>query len=117
MAASYDSVQESDALYGIRLPFDLDTCLVDETIWGNWIRHDPLKSIEENIPSLKSLDLLYIDCGNRDQYGIQYGSRLMIKLLKQYGIDHHWEEFDGTHSGIEYRLDFSMPLLAKALHD
>tara|TARA_B100001248_G_scaffold123290_1_gene92473 strand:+ start:1868 stop:2890 length:1023 start_codon:yes stop_codon:yes gene_type:complete len=117
MAASYDSAQESDALYGIRLPFELDTCLVDETIWGNWIRHDPLKSIEENIPSLKSLDLLYIDCGNRDQYGIQYGSRMMIKLLKQYGIDHHWEEFDGTHSGIEYRLDFSMPLLAKALHD
>jgi enterochelin esterase-like enzyme len=41
----------------------------------------------------------------------------MTNLLKQYGIEHHWEEFDGTHSGIEYRLDFSMPLLSKSLHE
>ena len=41
----------------------------------------------------------------------------MINLLKQYDIEHHWEEFDGTHSGIEYRLDFSMPLLAKSLNE
>ena len=81
------------------------------------MKFDPLKSSEQSFNSLRSLDFLFIDCGNRDQYGIQYGSRLMINLLKQYGIEHHWEEFDGTHSGIEYRLDFSMPLLAKSLHE
>ena len=40
----------------------------------------------------------------------------IIKLFQEYGINHHWEEFEGTHSGIENRLDISMPLLAKALH-
>ena len=25
----------------------------------------------------------------------------LIKLLQEYGINHHWEEFEGTHSGIE----------------
>jgi enterochelin esterase-like enzyme len=60
--------------------------------------------------------MLFIDCGNTDQYGIQYGSRVFVELLTQYGIDHHWEEFQGTHSGIDYRLDCSMPLLAEALY-
>ena len=40
----------------------------------------------------------------------------MVKILQEHGINHHWEEFDGTHSGIEYRLDISMPMLANALN-
>jgi len=115
MAASYDSITGLTDAYGIRLPFDLETCVIDETLWQNWLAFDPLNSIKRNINSLKSLDLLYADCGNRDQYGIQYGSRLMIDILHECGIKHFWEEFDGSHSGIEYRLDVSMPMLAKAL--
>ena len=115
MAASYDSNEIQNSGNGIRLPFELDTCEIDNSVWNNWLTFDPLNSIQQNADSLKSLDLLYIDCGNRDQYGIQYGSRLMVKILQEHGINHHWEEFDGTHSGIEYRLDTSMPMLAKAL--
>ena len=115
MAASYDSNDMQNSVNGIRLPFELDTCEIDNSIWNNWLTFDPLNSIQQNADSLKSLDLLYIDCGNRDQYGIQYGSRLMVKILQEHGINHHWEEFEGTHSGIEYRLDTSMPMLAKAL--
>ena len=115
MAASYDSMTELTDAYGIRLPFDLETCIIDETLWQNWLAFDPLNSIKRNVNSLKSLDLLYVDCGSRDQYGIQYGSRLMIDILHDCGIKHFWEEFDGSHSGIEHRLDVSMPMLAKAL--
>ena len=117
MAASYDSTEIFDSEIGIRLPFDLETCTLNNAAWNNWLAFDPLHSIQENTNSLKSLDLLFIDCGNKDQYGIQYGSRMMIKLLEKYGISHHWEEFEGTHSGIEHRLDISMPMLANALTD
>ena len=117
MAASYDSAEIFDSEIGIRLPFDLETCTLNNAAWNNWLAFDPLNSIQQNTTSLKSLDLLYIDCGNKDQYGIQYGSRMMIKLLEKYGISHHWEEFEGTHSGIEHRLDISMPMLAKALNN
>ena len=61
------------------------------------------------------MELLFIDCGNRDQYGIQYGSRKLVDMLSKLGIEHRWEEFDGTHSGIDYRLDISLPLLSKSL--
>ncbi len=115
MAASYDSKTEHSHSYGIRLPFDLETCILDDALWKNWLAFDPLTSIEQNINSLKSLDLLFIDCGNKDQYGIQYGSRLMVRMLREHNIEHFWEEFDGSHSGIEYRLDYSMPMLAEAL--
>jgi hypothetical protein len=33
------------------------------------------------------------------------------------GIAHSYEEFDGTHSGIDWRYDVSLPRLAKALYE
>ena len=116
MAASYDSATEFEGGFTIKLPFDLQYCQIDEGAWGNWKLFDPLVSLKNNIDSLKSLNLLYIDCGDMDQYGIQYGSRTFVKMLGEYGIKHQWEEFSGTHSSIEHRLDISMPLLSEVLH-
>jgi enterochelin esterase-like enzyme len=35
--------------------------------------------------------------------------------LRQLNIDFHYQEFDGSHSAIAWRLDHSLPYLAKAL--
>ena len=110
MSASYGKNSE------LKLPFDLKTCTVDLELWNDWKKYDPVESVKINHNSLASLELLFIDCGDADQYGIQYGSRVFVELLGKYGIKHHWEEFQGTHSGIDYRLDTSMPLLAEALY-
>ena len=110
MSASYGKTAK------LTLPFDLRTCSVDLELWNTWKEYDPVESVKINYNSLASLDLLFIDCGDADQYGIQYGSRVVVELLTKYGIKHHWEEFQGTHSGIDYRLDSSMPLLAEALY-
>ena len=116
MAASYDPIESSlDNPFGIRLPIDLETCEIKEDMWINWLAFDPLEILEQKHENLNSLDVLFIDCGNQDQYGIQYGSRKFVKRMIDLGVKHTWEEFDGTHSGIDYRLDISMPLLAKAL--
>ena len=113
MAASYDPGKNPES--AIRLPFDLHTCELDEQRWQQWLRHDPLNLLETHAPQLASLKLLYIDVGNRDQYNIQYGTRSFIKRLEKLGIGHHYEEFDGTHSGMDWRLDTSLPMLARAL--
>jgi len=55
---------------------------------------------------------LFIDCGNQDQYNIHFGTRLLNQLFDTLGIEHVYEEFEGTHSGIDYRLDTSMALLS-----
>jgi len=58
---------------------------------------------------------IFIDCGWRDQYRIHYGSRLLSQQLSEHRVPHVYEEFDGTHSGIDYRMDRSLPFLARAL--
>ena len=114
MAASYDPGGDPET--AIQLPFDLHTCELDNIRWSQWLRHDPLNLLESHVQQLSSLKMLYIDVGSRDQYNIQYGTRSFIRHLEKLDIGHHYEEFDGTHSGMDWRLDISLPMLAKALH-
>ena len=51
----------------------------------------------------------------RDQYHIHYGTRILSKRLAQAGIEHTYEEFDDNHSDVDYRMDVSLPFLARAL--
>ena len=113
MAASYDPVDDPDNL--IRLPFDLHTLELDEDRWQRWLDHDPLNLVDMYAEHLASLELLYLDVGSRDQYNIQYGTRAFVKRLEKLGVKHHYEEFDGNHSGMDWRLDVSLPMLASAL--
>jgi enterochelin esterase-like enzyme len=115
MAASYDP--DPDNPGRIRLPFDLRTCEIDAERWRQWLDYDPLTQLQmaRGIEALKSLHALYIDVGRYDQYHIQYGTRRLIDALEQQGIPHRYEEFDGTHSAIDWRLDHSLPYLASAL--
>jgi|TARA_B110000037_G_scaffold197460_1_gene235590 enterochelin esterase-like enzyme len=36
---------------------------------------------------------------------------MLHQQLEELGIDHVYEEFDGTHSGIDSRMDISLPWL------
>jgi enterochelin esterase-like enzyme len=114
MAASYDPGDSPDSV--IQLPFDLHTLELDPIRWAQWLSHDPLRLVESYAQQLASLKMLYIDVGSRDQYNIQYGTRAFIRRLEKLGVEHHFEEFDGTHSGMDWRLDISLPKLANALY-
>ena len=113
MAASYDP--DPTQPLGFELPFDLQTCELDLKRWQEWLRHDPIHLLPKYAENLKQLRGLYLDVGNRDQYNIQFGMRLFKRELERAGIDHYFEEFDGTHSGIDFRLDSSLPFLYQAL--
>ena len=106
MAASYDPTEGT-----IVLPFDLNTCELNESRWAQWLSHDPLQKVALNVDKLKCLNGLFMDCGFRDQYYIHYGMRQLSKKLEKYQIEHTYLEFNGTHSGIDYRLDESLPFL------
>ena len=55
------------------------------------------------------------DCGDVDQYNLVYGARRMHKRLDAMGVPHVYEEFPDNHSSVDYRMDVSLPILAKAL--
>jgi Putative esterase len=113
MAASYDP--DPRAPNGFRLPFNLETGERLPERWKAWLKHDPVELVAQYRKNLRALRGIYIDCGWRDQYHIQYGSRILSKRLRLAGIDHIYEEFDDDHSDIDYRMDVSLPFLSRAL--
>jgi S-formylglutathione hydrolase FrmB len=113
MAASYDP--DPHAPNGFRLPFNLETGERIEARWQRWLQHDPINLVRAHRDSLKRLKGIFIDCGWRDQYRLHYGARILSKRLAEAGIPHRYEEFDGTHSNVDYRMDVSLPFLYRAL--
>jgi enterochelin esterase-like enzyme len=115
MAASF--APESDAPRGVRLPVDPHTCALDEERWSRWLAHDPLRMVDDPgcQANLRRLSGLFIDCGSRDEYFMHYGTRHLVRKLESAGIEHQYEEFEDGHSGVDYRLDRSLPFLYRAL--
>ncbi len=113
MAASYDP--DPGAPNGFRLPYHLETGERIEARWRAWQRHDPIRLVRRYAPNLRTLKAIYMDCGWRDQYHIHYGSRVLSRELERAGVQHTYEEFDGTHSGIDHRMDRSLPFLTRRL--
>lgn len=115
MAACYSPSAAAPA--GIDLPFDPHTLALREEVWARWLDHDPLRMIErtEVQDALRGLDLLFFDCGSRDEYALQYGQRRLVRRLDELGIAHEAEEFDDGHRSTSYRFDVSLPKIVQAL--
>lgn len=113
MAACYSP--DPAAEMGVALPFDLDTGALREDVWQRWLEHDPLVMLESRAEALRSLKLLYLDCGDRDEFHLQHGLRLFVAALKARGIPHVSEEFPDGHMNVTYRYDTTLPLLSRAL--
>jgi enterochelin esterase-like enzyme len=113
MAASYDP--DPSSYLGVTMPCDLHTCERDLTRWARWMAWDPLTLVEHHADALRSLKLLYIDCGDVDQYNLVYGARVLHRRLSELDVRHHYEEFPDDHTKVDYRMDVSLPLLARAL--
>ena len=112
-AATFDP--DPSAFMNVRLPVDPHTCEFIPERWQNWMAWDPLTIAQKRADDLKKLKMLYIDCGDTDQYNLVYGARRMHALLEKRGVAHVYEEFPDNHSSVDYRMDKSLPLLAKAL--
>jgi hypothetical protein len=117
MAATYDPDPNSPK--GVRLPVDTHTCELVQERWNAWLAHDPLRLADDPgmLDNLRSLRGLFIDCGSRDQYHLQYAARAFVRKLEAAGVGHTYEEFDDNHSGIDYRMDVSLPFLYDAIKD
>lgn len=115
LAASYDP--DPAAPLGVRLPVDPETCTVVPERWNAWLAHDPVRMLDDPgcAESLRGLRALHLDCGNRDEYRLHFGLRSLVRRLVDLGVPHVAEEFDGGHSGIDHRLDVSLPRLYEAV--
>ena len=99
----------------VRLPVDPQTCEIIPERWANWLAHDPVVKLVRQSDALRGLKALYIDCGVNDQFNLLYGARRFKRRLDELSIAHRYEEFADNHSAVDYRMDESLPFLAKAL--
>jgi S-formylglutathione hydrolase FrmB len=113
MAACY-SPDASQPL-GIRLPFDMRTGEIIPEVWERWLKHDPVRMVEHYADELRSLRLLYLDAGTRDEFALDLGARILAERLKEHDIPFIHEEFDDGHFNISYRYDRSLEHISKAM--
>ena len=94
--------------WGFELPFDIETGRIQTAVWEQWLTADPVRFIPRHLEAFKALKGLFLDCGNRDEFHLQWGARMVKETLESAGVPLHYEEFDDGHMGINYRYDRSM---------
>lgn len=100
------------------LPFDPYTAELLPEVWARWLSHDPCVRLEKRADCLSQARFVFLDAGKRDEYGLQFGARILAQRLNNSGVTLHHEEFDGGHMGTSHRYDVSLPkLLAAASGD
>jgi enterochelin esterase family protein len=95
------------------LPFDLETGEIRREIWAKWLEHDPVRLVERYADNLRSLKLLYIDAGTKDEFALDLGARILCDRLKKFGVPHIAEEFDDGHFNINYRQNRSLEMISE----
>lgn len=110
MSACYSPNENAEL--GFDLPFDLKTGEIRADIWGKWLAHDPVRLIENHVENLKSLKLLYLDAGTRDEFALDLGAKIFCEKLKDFDIPYIHEEFDDGHFNISYRYNRSLELIS-----
>ncbi len=71
--------------------------------------------IDSHVEALRSMRLVYLDCGTRDEWHLHHGARAFARRLRALGIVHEHHEFDDGHMNVGYRYDVSLPKMAQAL--
>lgn len=112
-AAAYspDTSQPGKAL----LPFELDTGKLIPAVWERWLAWDPVRLAPQHLDALKSMRLIYLDAGKRDEPYLDLGAQAFSNELTKGGVEHSFELFDGGHMGIAYRYPPALQALADAL--
>jgi enterochelin esterase family protein len=80
--------------YNFDLPFDINTGEIIPVIWKKWLK------------------LIFIDCGNKDEFNIQAGARIFADKLRKAGIKCIHQEFNDGHMNIQYRYDISFKYMS-----
>jgi enterochelin esterase family protein len=110
MAACYSPNPES--AIGFDLPFDTFTGEHQPEVWERWQANDPIHMAEPYAGALRSLSLLYLDCGLYDEENLLYGARTLVKRWNDLQIPHLYEEFEGGHRNTNHRFDLSLKLIS-----
>jgi S-formylglutathione hydrolase FrmB len=97
------------------LPFDTSTGELIPEVWEMWKQKDPIEMVKSRAADLKEYQLVYLDCGKRDEFFLHLGARIFSRELQSRGVPHIYEEFDEGHFNVQHRYSISLSRIAEAL--
>jgi hypothetical protein len=98
-----------------RLPFELATGKLVDSVWEEWLARDPVRMVPRHAEALSSMRRIYLDAGRSDEAFLDLGAQAVSDELDKLGIEHTLELFDGRHGGISYRYPGAIRELVLAL--
>ena len=101
--------------FAFDLPFDEGTGELRDDVFARWLAYDPCERVASQRAALERLRLRYLDCGRRDEYGLDIGARVFTRRCRDLGMTVRHEEFDDDHRNVGYRYEISLPALADVL--
>lgn len=99
--------------WGFDLPFDTYTGELRPEVWARWQAHDPIQMAGVHAGALRSLKLLYLDCGLYDEENLLYGARILSQRMQALDIPHTYAEFEGGHRNTRHRYDVSLQMISE----
>ncbi len=102
------------------LPFDPVTGALRPDVWQRWLDWDPVRMAPRYADALGGLRGIWIDAGTRDDFYLDVGAEAFRATLLDVGVAEkliHFELFDATHSGIDYRYPLSLAWLCQRIAD
>jgi enterochelin esterase family protein len=112
-AAAYSP--RSAKAFDLDLPFDRKTGELDRAVFDRWLQFDPAERVPLKRAELECLRLRFIDCGRRDEYGLDIGARVVTERIRALGLEVRHEEFDDDHRNVGYRYAVSLPALVAVM--
>jgi hypothetical protein len=102
----------------VELPFDPLTGQLRSEIWQRWLDWDPVRMVPRYADQLRGLGAIWIDAGKRDEWFLDVGATAFREALRGIGVADdviHFELFEATHMGIDYRYPLSLAWLAERI--
>ncbi len=112
-AAAYSP--RSAKAFDLDLPIERETGELHRAVFDRWLQFDPARMCLQKKAELARLRLRYLDCGRKDEYGLDIGARVTASRMRELGLEVRHEEFDDDHRNVGYRYETSMPALAGVL--
>ncbi|GAC1586284.1 MAG: alpha/beta hydrolase-fold protein [Candidatus Velthaea sp.] len=112
-AAAYSPLRAE--AFAFEMPFDLKTGELRDDVFARWLEYDPVERVASSKAALARLRLRYLDCGRRDEYGLDIGARVFAQRVRDLGLPVRHEEFDDDHRSVGYRYEISLPALTAVL--
>ncbi|HET6294051.1 MAG TPA: alpha/beta hydrolase-fold protein [Kribbella sp.] len=116
-SAAYSAEPDGTVL----LPYDEIGEVIPE-VWDRWLAMDPVLMAGQSGygEALRSLRAVWIDAGLQDEYYLDLGATAFHRAVREVGVPDervHFELFEGTHGGIEYRYPLAVGWLCEQLAD